>query len=247
MMTKIIHYETIDSTNRVAKEMAADGATHGTVITADYQTAGRGRFGRQFFSPAGNGIYMSMIVSPLELGLTTPTLITAFAAVVVCDAVNKICGKQPKIKWVNDIFLEGKKICGILTESVTGAETVVLGIGINFSTPKGGFPDGIDSTAGAIFSEDTHEEPHPSRESLIQSIITTVLAGCHSNEEMLAEYKSRMFILGQTLTVLAPGESYEAVAIDVDDIGMLVIKKPNGEVVKLSSGEVSIRNCQGIN
>lgn len=136
--TELIVYDTIDSTNKAAKELAISGAGHGTAVIADRQTAGRGRYSRSFYSPSGSGLYMSLILRPSLLQFDDPTAITAFAAVAVSDAIQAVTGKQAGIKWVNDLFLNGKKVCGILTEAVTDFESgniewIVLGIGTNVS------------------------------------------------------------------------------------------------------------------
>jgi len=114
----VIVYDSLESTNITAKKLAKSGAEHGTVIIADHQSTGKGRHGRSFYSPSGCGLYMSFILHPDRFHFNTPTLITAYAAVAVCEAIESVTDKAPKIKWVNDIFLGDKKICGILTESV---------------------------------------------------------------------------------------------------------------------------------
>ena len=140
-------YKTIGSTNQVAKKMAIDGEAQGTVIISEEQTQGRGRMGRSFFSPAKSGIYMSLILRP-NVYAHEAVLVTTAASVGVCRAIEKVTDKNPQIKWVNDIFLDDKKICGILTEAVTNFETglvecVIIGIGLNFRLPEENFPAGI--------------------------------------------------------------------------------------------------------
>jgi len=149
---KLRVYDTLASTNDTAKELARGGCEHGTAVIADSQTAGRGRMGKSFYSPSGGGVYISFIFRAEFLKLTEPTPVTVAAAVVVAGAIRRVCGCEPEIKWVNDILLHGKKICGILTEGMTGAdggvEWVILGIGINVTTED--FPAEIKETAGAI-------------------------------------------------------------------------------------------------
>ena len=234
---KIFLYPVLESTNLTAKEMAAAGAAHGTVVIAEHQTAGRGRHGRSFHSPAAHGIYMSIILATAQVGLSTHTLVTAFAGLAVCEAIEKVCAKSPQIKWVNDIFLCGKKICGILTESA--AESVVVGIGINFSTPKTGFPGELSQTAGAIFSGGS---PSVSRNRLTGEVVGRILTPRpYSEATLLEEYKRRLFMLGKSILVTGAGQPYEATALDIDSTGRLVVRKTTSEVVALSTGEVSIR------
>ena len=242
---RVIIHTLLASTNQSAKELAVAGAEHGTVIIADGQTAGRGRYGRQFHSPPGKGIYMSFILHPAHLKLKTPTLITAFAAVAVCEAIEAVTKKAPRIKWVNDIYVDEKKICGILTEAVTdlesgGIQWVVVGIGINFSTPDIDFPEAIRQVAGSIFP---NGQPTTTRNHLIAEVINRVLErGDRFNEdEILDRYRERLLMLGKKVFVVGAQETYEATAIDIDQDGRLIVKKESGEVQSLYAGEISIR------
>jgi len=234
---RILLHPVLESTNTTAKEMAGSGAEHGTIIIAEHQTAGRGRLGRSFHSPAAHGIYISFILSTGRLGLSTPTLVTAFAGVAVCEAIESVCAKSPRIKWVNDVFLDGKKICGILTEAVAGS--VVVGIGVNFSTPEADFPVELRQAAGAIFPGG---RPPVSRNQLTSELITRILAPTPcSQAALLKKYRQRLWVLGKNVLVTGSGQPYEATALDVDDAGRLVVRKVTGEVIALSTGEISIR------
>jgi len=242
---RIFIYDSLDSTNITAKEMALSDAAHGSIIIANYQTAGKGRFGRSFFSPPGHGLYMSFILDSDKLGFSTPTLVTAFAAVAVCDAIRSASGKLAQIKWVNDVFLDDRKICGILTEAVTCAgnsdvSRIVLGIGVNFSTPPSGFPDDLKNVAGSLFGTDT---PPICRNYLAAEVIRHIVFSDNrfNEKDMLDKYKSKMFFLGETVVVTGGEEVFEATAVDIDDLGRLVVEKDNRELLSLSSGEVSIR------
>ena len=249
---QIFIYNSLESTNITAKEMAVSGTgKHGTVIIADFQSAGKGRCGKSFHSPAGHGLYISFILDSAQIGFSTPTLITAFAAVSVCDAIEAVSDKTPQIKWVNDVFLGEKKICGILTESVTTPEVttsertatqlVVLGIGINFNTPATEFPEDLQHIAGSLFRAGTAPI---TRNHLTAELINRILISGHrySEHEMLAKYKQKMFLLGKNITVEETDGNYDAIAVDIDDIGRLIIKKTDGEILTLSSGEVSVRD-----
>lgn len=242
---EIFVFDSLESTNKTAKEMALEGAKHGTVILADQQTGGKGRHGRSFSSPPGHGIYMSFILHPEWLVQDIPTMVTALAAVTVCEAVEAVSGKEPQIKWVNDVFLDRKKICGILSEAVTDFETggihwVVVGIGINFSTPEEVFPEEVRQIAGSIFPEG-----HPSitRNRLAAEMINRLVLpeGQYARQAVFEQYKKRMMMLGETVQVNGWKETYEAVALDVDEIGRLVVQKENGQITSLSSGEIRIQ------
>ena len=238
-------YDCLESTNETAKEMTRSGAgKHGAVIVADHQTAGKGRYGKTFYSPPNHGLYVSFILDPVQLGFSTPTLVTAFAAVSVCEAIEAVSDKSPQIKWVNDIFLDGRKICGILTESVTSAgndnsQWLILGIGVNFNTPLSEFPEEIRHAAGSLF---VTENPPITRNQLAAEIINRIVSSYNQCGEcnMLEKYRSRMFLLGETVSVTGTEEAYDAIAIDIDDIGRLIVKKENGEFISLSAGEVSL-------
>ena len=238
-------YISLESTNKTAKELAISGAEHGTIIMADCQTTGKGRYNRNFFSPSGHGIYMSFILRPTQRHwITVPTLVTSYAAVSVCEAIETTTEKKPQIKWVNDIFINGKKVSGILTEAVTDYESgniqwIVLGIGINFTTPAAGFPEDIKHSAGSVFSEG---KPTITRNQLAAEITNRILNienNCDSNT-MLAEYKKRLMMIGKKVMVTGLHEPFEAMAVDIDETGRLIVKKDNGDVISLFSGEISI-------
>jgi biotin-[acetyl-CoA-carboxylase] ligase BirA-like protein len=185
---KIHIFERLESTQITAKEMALSGAEHGTVVIAEEQTAGRGRYGKAFFSPRGCGLYMSVILRSDKVRLSEPTLLTAFAAVSVCEAVEAAAGKTARIKWVNDIFIDGKKVCGILTEAVTDGDGkisfFIVGIGINTKEPENGYPQDISGIAG---SADADIDP-----SEIASRILSTAESCNEGE-MRKKYKERLF------------------------------------------------------
>ena len=263
----ILKFHQVDSTNTIAKEMAmnnasagrsgAAGATdatevsdaarrsgaslHGTVIMAEEQLAGYGRLGRSFFSPPGHGIYMSLIVDPDRLGLSAPTIITVYAAVAVCEAIESLCGKKPQIKWVNDIFLGEKKICGISAETVMDSKGkinwIVVGIGVNFTLPA--VPNELAPIIGAIYEGLSQAET--TREQLANKIINKML-----NPQLdghIERYKRRLFILGKKIRVEGTDNPYEAIALDVDNAGQLLVKNESGEIITLTAGEISIRTC----
>ena len=241
---KIQVYKSLESTNKTAKEMAVAGAEHGTVIISDCQTMGRGRYSRNFFSPSGGGLYMSIVLRPEVLRFENPTAVTAFAAVSVCEAIEGISKKAPKIKWVNDIFIDGKKVCGILTEAVTdfesgGLDWIVLGIGINVSIRAEDFPGDLQSLATSIYSD---ERMSGVRNKLSAEIINRILGfeTSPSETEIFEKYKKRLMTLGKEITVIQNHMEYKATAIDVDSVGHLIVKNENGEILTLSTGEIRV-------
>ena len=241
---KIQVHKSLESTNKTAKEMAVAGAEHGTIIISDCQTMGRGRYSRNFFSPSGGGLYMSMVLRPEAMHFKNPTSVTAFAAVSVCEAIESISTKVPRIKWVNDIFIDGKKVCGILTEAVTdfesgGLDWVVLGIGINVHTRTEDFPCDLQSIATSIYPD---EKMSGVRNRLSAEIINRILGfeTLPSETEIFEKYKKRLMVLGKKITVIQNQVEYKATAIDVDSVGHLVVKNESGECITLSSGEIRI-------
>ena len=239
-----IFFEELDSTNRYLKELAAEGAQEGTVIIANRQSAGRGRLGRSFFSPGEKGIYMSVLLRP-EIPLERAVLITSMAAVAVAEAVERVSGIETKIKWVNDIFLNGKKVCGILTEAGIHAEKAtldyaVLGIGVNVGNME--FPEELKDIATSVSAECGFVV---SKDVLIDEILKEVERWYPAIKDgsFLEVSKRRSILLGKEIRVVdetVPGGGYTAKAIDINELGNLVIEK-DGERQVLNSGEVSIR------
>jgi BirA family biotin operon repressor/biotin-[acetyl-CoA-carboxylase] ligase len=266
-------FNEIDSTNSYVRRLIADAGTlidadgnlsaqgkklHRAVYIADRQTAGRGRMGRPFSSPAGCGIYFSLVYCPKN-GITDPARYTTGAAVAVCRTVAALFNVDCGIKWVNDVFLNEKKICGILSEGVSNLETgtveaIVTGIGINVRPPPKGFPPEIQKIAGALTSKTPPE--CPSRNHIAAELIFQLL-NIYENEnyaDTLAEYKRRSIILGKEITVFPLAgvqvhsaktqdetpQPYPATALDIDKKANLVVRTESGEIKNLSSGEVRI-------
>ena len=229
-----------DSTNRVAKELAMCGAPEGTLVVAQKQSNGRGRLGRSFFSPEG-GIYMSMVLRP-QISAQKALSVTTCAAVATARAIDRVCGCRSGIKWVNDIFVSGKKVCGILAEAGLsgGSETpdyVVLGIGINVK--KQSVPaelEGIvgcleEVVAGTVEKDVLIEAVWEEFSELYRNLSTAVY---------MEEYKERSILMGREVTVLAEEGPYRAVVTDIDKEGHLVLLR-EGKTEILSAGEVSVR------
>jgi BirA family biotin operon repressor/biotin-[acetyl-CoA-carboxylase] ligase len=244
MSVRIINYKSLESTNITAKELAVSGAEHGTVVIADCQTAGKGRHGRSFYSPPDCGIYMSVILRPTGiLWRECPTLVTAYTAVSVCGALETGAGLKPQIKWVNDIFLGGRKICGISTETSTDSQSgdirwIIVGIGVNFTEPPSGFPEELRDIAGSVFVN----EPPITKDRLAAEIANRVAAldNVSGGEVILSEYRRRLMILNRRVTVSGMGEPFEATALDIDGQGRLIVRKECGGEMMLCAGEVSL-------
>lgn len=258
----IYTYDSLESTNLTAKQMAVTGAPHGTVIAAATQTAGRGRLGRSFYSPKQLGVYFSTILRPESMAAArpfNPVLITTAASVAVARAIEELTGKEVQIKWVNDLYLEGKKICGILTEGVTNLETgaiesIVVGIGINCFEPEGEYPEEIKDRAAALFHPDVRHQDgggdtgvetgaheNFTKNRLIAAVIDQLMdiqSELHDGS-FIAEYKYRSFILGKEVIWYPEGGT--GTAVDIDPQGGLVLQLPDGTRRTLSTGEISIR------
>lgn len=237
--------DTVTSTNTLLRSAAESGAANKTVLIANEQTEGRGRRGKSFYSPADSGIYMSVLLRP-DFGADKSFLITAGAAVSAVRAVKKVCGIDAGIKWVNDIMLDGKKICGILTEAVTDFESgslqyAVMGLGINISRPKDGFPSEISDIASSLYSDEVAD--NELKCSLAAEILNNFfdIYGHTSVERLIDEYKRYSVVIGKRIKVICTGSEYFATAVDIDNDARLVVKDDNGNIHTLSSAEVSVR------
>ena len=234
-------YDKLDSTNILAKSKAADGASEGDLTIALSQTGGRGRMGRSFYSPEGSGIYFSLVLRP-KIKAEDISLITPVAAVAVARAIEDIARKSPKIKWVNDLFIDNKKVCGILSEAAFcgdgSAEYVILGIGINLLVPKSGYPEYIKSIAGSVFKRD---EAFNANElvAAIVNIFFELYADLKS-ENTLEEYQKRMMLIGSNINYIQNGVQKSGSVVGIDNKFRLIIKNEKGESVYLKSGEVTI-------
>lgn len=230
------------STNSLVREKAKERG-EGLVIVAGEQSEGRGRMGRSFFSPGDSGVYMSLLLKP-EIKPEDAIQITTAAAVSVCRALELLGVSDSKIKWVNDIYICNRKVCGILTESSFNSESVildfaVLGVGINFYESAEGFPDDIKDIAGAIFSE----RKENLRNKFIADFLNVFFSYYKdlSSKTHLQEYKAKSFVLGKEINIIQGGNIRYGKAVDIDENCNLVVELPDGETEKLYSGEISVR------
>ncbi len=236
---QIFSHKAIDSTNNEAKRMLANGYTDTALIVSEYQSEGRGRQGRSFYSPNQTGLYMSFIIHP-DVSFSDAVTITTVAAVAVVRAIEDLTDKRPQIKWVNDVYLDNKKICGILTEAVTAFETgtaqsVIVGIGVNISTMD--FPEDIRSIASSL------KPSGITRNQLAAEITNQLLTLTQdlSDRSYLDEYRAHSLVLGKKINYYEKGEARQATAIGIDDDGGLIIENLDGRIDVLRSGEISIR------
>lgn len=235
---EVIYKETTGSTNDDAKETLRQGAANGTVVVAGSQTSGKGRQEKSFFSP-DTGVYFSVILRPKTLSDTS--LYTIYAALATSRAAEKLYGITAGIKWVNDLFVDGKKCAGILTEAVTAADGklqgVVVGIGVNVFYPDGGFPSEIAAVAGALT-----EKIDDNRAEFIGEIVNNLLTACAADDKegAIDEYRRRLIVLGKKIVVTEPCGVYRATAENIDCDGRLIITTDDGVRKTLCAGDVSV-------
>ena len=227
-------YDCVTSTNDVAKEWAKDGAVSGSTVVANSQTKGRGRRGRSFFSPSDSGVYFSVILRPVCSGETSVLLTTA-TAVAVAQTIEELTGKTADVKWLNDVYVGGKKCGGILTEAVFSGDgkldSVIVGVGVNVTTVS--FPDEFAVRAGSIGEVDKNK--------LVASVVDKLIAFSKNlTNEHMDEYRRRCFVLGKKVTVSYGENLYDAKVKGVTDDGRLVVETNDGEKI-LYSEEVSLR------
>jgi len=237
----LLIFDKLDSTNRYSKKIASDGAEEWSVVIAEEQTAGHGRFDRKFHSPQGCGIYMSIILRP-KIKPEDCLRITTAAAVSVCKAIEALTVEQPSIKWVNDILINSKKVCGILTEASFNTKNntlsyAVLGIGINAYVPENGFDKSIEDIAGAVFKR---REPCM-KEKLIASILNTFSSYYRdlNSDDIYNEYKQRLCVVGKDIDVINIDYTKRATVLSLNKDFSLNVQYENGERETISSGEIS--------
>lgn len=232
--------EVTTSTNRAAKQAGiAENAPHGTVIAARCQTEGCGRRGRSFYSPAETGLYFTVLLRPRR-DVRESLHFTTAAAVAACRGVEEICGISLSIKWMNDLFLEGKKVGGILTEAVTDLESgriefAVVGIGLNLYEPENGFPKELRDKAGAILGERKVD-----RNELVAAIVNAVLEEVQ-REEISPLYRERNIVPGRRVTVVTSHREYDAMALEILPDGRLLVQDEKGCWESLAFGDVTLK------
>lgn len=239
----IVVRKRVGSTNSEARRRAAEGAPEGTVIVAEEQTAGKGRPGKTFFSPASSGLYLSIVLRP-ALAADRGQFLTCAAAVAGAQAIEQVTGKKALIKWVNDIYCDERKVAGILTEGMVDMESgrfehAVLGIGVNVKPPADGFPRDIADVAGAVLDDRSGAV----RCELAAAILTRFwsLYQHVGDASFYDEYRRRCFLLGQPLVVTRGSSRVRARAVDLTSDFKLIIELPDKTRCELPYGEVSTR------
>ncbi len=239
----IEYLQNTKSTNDIVKKRASQGESEGFLLIAGEQTNGRGRMGRDFFSPGDTGVYMSLLLRP-KIKPSDAVLITTAAAVSVCEAFEKSGVSNPQIKWVNDVFVNGKKVCGILTEASFDTEKntldyAVLGIGVNMYEPENSFPEEIKGIAGAVFSEKSENL----RNKFVAYFINSFFAYYEhlESKKHCCAYAERCFVIGKDINVISGDSVKPAKVLSVDENCGLLVRFNDGETAVLNSGEISIR------
>lgn len=246
----ILYFASIDSTNTRAKELAAQGAPHGTVLIADHQTGGRGRLGRTFLSPAGTGIYMSVILRP-NCPPHQLMHLTCAAAVSMCDAVENAVGFRPGIKWTNDLVWESKKLAGILTELSIRPDGIVdyavVGIGVNCCQQVSDFPEEIRHMALSLSCAAGRSIDRAGvAAAMIEALYKMDRSLLSHKEAIMDQYRHDCITLGREVSLLsADGSVRYGTALSVDDEGALVVCFNNGITETVNSGEISVRGMYG--
>lgn len=240
-------FDEVDSTNNQAKLLAETGVPDGTLVVAETQCAGKGRRGRQWLSPKGTGIWMSLVLRP-DIPPDRAAMLTLVAALAVSDGIETVTGLKPEIKWPNDIVINGRKLCGILTEMSTemgDINYVVIGIGINVGMPD--FPDEIRAIATSLALEGKPVR----RSGLVNQILKAweqyyeVYLQTADLSGLMQQYNDRLVNCNRRVTVLKPEESYTGMSHGIDRLGRLLVEKEDRTVEAVMSGEVSVRGIYG--
>lgn len=235
-------FNELDSTNNYSKKLGSQGEKENQLVIALSQTGGRGRMGRSFYSPNGTGIYFSLLLHP-EYAIEKSLFLTVMVAVSVAETVMKYNKNDVKIKWVNDIYIDGKKVCGILTEGAINNDKMldyaVVGIGINVSAPKNGFPDYIKDIATAIFPGNTGEYI---KEKIVADVVNRFFSMYNGDDrDFIKRYKEYSYLTGKEINIISGENTRPATVIGITDDCHLLVRNENGEIEEISSGDVSVR------
>lgn len=248
MENKIIYYDEIDSTNTRINKLAKLGACEGTVVWADHQTAGKGRRGRRWESPAGTNLYFSILLRP-DIEPEKAPMLTLVMAYSVAKVITEQERLSVQIKWPNDLILSKKKICGILTEMTLSAreiEHVTVGIGINVNTTE--FPEELQDKATSLYLE---KGSLVDRGKLLHRILEEFqkqyqrFLGIQDLSFLLNEYNQMLINKNREVLVLEPGWKYQAKALGINQKGELLVRKDDGSEEAVFAGEVSVRGIYG--
>ena len=240
---EIVYFEETDSTNRQARMLAAEGAAHGTLVIADTQSAGRGRRGRGWISPAGEGIFMSLIVRP-QVHPSQVAKMSLTLALAVGKAIERVTGLDARIKWPNDIVMGGRKICGLLLEMDATAEmvrSIVAGVGINVHQTV--FDEEIAHTASSL---DLMTGRRVSRSEIVRAFLEEFeWALALDDAQMMDAYRARSATIGQRVQVIALDGTYTGTAKGITESGSLLVEDEAGDVREVLAADVSVRGIMG--
>ena len=244
---KIHIYNKESSSNTIAKELCIKGEKEGSVVIVKSQTNGKGRMGRSFLSSSENGLYMSIILRP-QINAEECVSITVAGAVAVLEAIEELTDKKAEIKWVNDIYINDKKCCGILTESAMDVNSgklqyAIIGIGVNLCPPSGGFDKEIEDIACGVYENDC---PKDFKYKLCAKIINNFFKHYEVLQEKnyLKLYRERSCIIGKMVDVYVGNEIVCGTAIDIDDNANLIVKDTFGKIHTFNSGEARVRKTK---
>ncbi len=235
-------FQELDSTNNYAKQLGSKGIKENTLIIAESQTKGRGRMGRSFYSPNSTGLYFSLLLFP-EFSAEKSLFLTVMASVAVAETIMEYNKNDVKIKWVNDIYIDGKKACGILTEGKVNSEKnldyAVVGIGINLIAPENDFPSDIKDIASSVFQESIAENI---KEEFLAKVINKFFDMYNGNDkDYIKRYKEYSYLIGKDINIISGTITRPATVLDITDECHLLVKNENGEIEEISSGDVSVR------
>lgn len=238
MGKKIEYFDYLSSTMNLAMQLGMQGAAHGTLVLAESQTKGRGRLGREWFSPKHKGIYLSLILRPAISPVASPIL-TLLSAVSICESVKKVCALDAQIKWPNDVLIHNKKLAGILTEmnaEVDKVNFVVIGIGLNVNNDK-------KSLIAQATSLKEQLDEQVNRIALLQELLSRIeenyfLLEKKGNKAIIDKWRNFTLTLGKRVKVYCQDKHLEGMAQDIDVDGSLLIRKDSGVIAKVTSGDV---------
>lgn len=248
--SNLICLDCVDSTNNYAKKLADEGAPHGTVILTEQQTGGRGRQGKHFSSPDGKGLYLSVLLRP-NLPPMEVVNLTAWTAVAVCSAVEQVISRRPGIKWTNDIILQGKKLCGILTEMGLEAESgqlqyVVIGIGLNVSQSEQEFGEELSPIAISLEQALGRKVRRAELAAAVLRELSRMMEDFPTQKQRYLErYRADCLTLGHEVRLIQKGETRLAYAHSIDDDFALVVQWEDGSRETITAGDVSVRGLLG--
>lgn len=235
-------HEIVESTNTLCKEASSNMIIPGKVIASACQTKGRGRYTRNFYSPEQTGVYFSIVLTP-KVSHEQLLYFTSIAAISVCAAIKKSLNKDVAIKWVNDIFLENKKVCGILTEASYSVENfsleyIVIGIGINIYKPSNGFPDELKEIAGYLLDEEVVDIRNKLIAETLENIYSYIIN--FDINYIHDEYKKKSMVIGRTISFRENDQLIKAAVKDINIKNELIVELSDGQERILNSGEISI-------